>query len=368
MDIMEEIEETVREKRSKWNYTPMRESEETDAIIDQLLREFAPKESSSNSRKEQRPVSPVRPAAVKPSRPIVQSEPKDEMEERAEYERFASMDKTMVYSRKEMFYSANEADKDVDEDADFEQDEYYDDSEFEDFMGTDDDFILYQRPSGSPGILKTVLKILITAIIAGFCLLGILTTVNYIIDRQTFGNRTGISSAANNNSQNDELKKVVYPAVAVDIEDFESISDLSSESMINTAVWEIIINGDISVFKGENGDIVIPENQMKYIIEKLFGSDSEYKNVTTGVGDVTILYDKSSKSYIIAEKNDVYSYVPKVADVSKSEEDKYSVLVEYYNDSPSWADSGESQPVQRKMFTLEKTSEYYNFVSVKTVQ
>ncbi len=80
-----------------------------------------------------------------------------------------------------------------------------------------------------------------------------------------------------------------------------------------------------------------------------------------------ILYDKSQKEYIIAEKNDVYSYVPKVADVTKSEADKYSVLVEYYNDSPSWADSGERQPIKRKMFTLEKTSEYYNIVSVKTV-
>ena len=91
MDIMEEIEETIREKRSKWNYTPMRESEETDAIIDQLLREFAPKESSSNSRKAQRPVPPVKPAAVRPPRPVVHSEPKDEMEERAEYERLRQL-------------------------------------------------------------------------------------------------------------------------------------------------------------------------------------------------------------------------------------------------------------------------------------
>ncbi len=367
MDIMEEIEETIREKRSKWNYTPMRESEETDAIIDQLLREFAPKESSSNSRKAQRPVPPVKPAAVRPSRPVVHSEPKDEMEERAEYERFASADKTMVYSRKEMFYSAGEAEEDIAEDSDSYPDEYYEDSEFEDFIGAEDDFILYQKPSSSSGIVKTVLKILITAIIAGFCLLGILTTVNYVIDRQTFGNRTGISANGSNSSQNDELKKVIYPAVAVDIDDFESISDLSSESMINTAVYEIIINGDISVFKGENGDIVIPENQMKYVIEKLFGSSAKFKNVTAGVGDITILYDKSQKEYIIAEKNDVYSYVPKVADVTKSEADKYSVLVEYYNDSPSWADSGERQPIKRKMFTLEKTSEYYNIVSVKTV-
>ena len=116
------------------------------------------------------------------------------MEERAEYERFASADKTMVYSRKEMFYSAGEAEEDIAEDSDSYPDEYYEDSEFEDFIGAEDDFILYQKPSSSSGIVKTVLKILITAIIAGFCLLGILTTVNYVIDRQTFGNRTGISA------------------------------------------------------------------------------------------------------------------------------------------------------------------------------
>ena len=45
MDILDEIDAQLHEKKSKWSYTPMREKSETDAIIDDLLREFAPESS-----------------------------------------------------------------------------------------------------------------------------------------------------------------------------------------------------------------------------------------------------------------------------------------------------------------------------------
>lgn len=40
MDILDEVDAAVREKRSKWKYTPMREKSETDAIIDDCCVSF----------------------------------------------------------------------------------------------------------------------------------------------------------------------------------------------------------------------------------------------------------------------------------------------------------------------------------------
>ena len=52
MDILEEIEETLNEKKRKWNYTPMREKSETDALIDELLREFSAENRDIQSGKK----------------------------------------------------------------------------------------------------------------------------------------------------------------------------------------------------------------------------------------------------------------------------------------------------------------------------
>ena len=67
MDILEEIDEALKDKKEKWKYTPMRETNETDAIIDELLREFS---SDSPRRTPERKYS--RPAEQKKPEPAPQ--------------------------------------------------------------------------------------------------------------------------------------------------------------------------------------------------------------------------------------------------------------------------------------------------------
>lgn len=387
MDIMDEIDETIREKKSKWNYTPMRETSETDAIIDQLLREFAPRDSASSgsrtkSTAPQRQTTAARQTAVAvkpaaaPKTPAPAAPPERKTVSRDTYQSSpvaeTATDKTMIFSRKaavpenDHFHadSSDEYDESYEDNEDYGYDDNSDDV-FDEFMDSEDDSDLEKHSSG---IAKTVFKIIVTAIIAGFCITGILTTVNYFIDRATFGSRTGVSSSSDTDNT-DEIKQVIYPAVAVDVDDFDDVSQLSSEQLVNVAVWEVVINGDMNIFKDDDtGEIILPQSQMEYIIEKLFGSDCEFEDVTSGVDDTVILYDPSVKGYIIPNDTDIYSYVPEIADISQAETDTYSVLVDYYRDTPSWTNMSSEQPVKRKMYTIKKTDEYYNIISVKTVQ
>ncbi|MGN0620765.1 MAG: hypothetical protein ACI4I9_02755 [Porcipelethomonas sp.] len=366
MDIMDEIEETIREKKSRWNYTPMREKDETEMLIDQLLMEY----SSSSGINHDREAPKKTAAPVKPPDPIPVRRSMDEKEERMEFERHQAYtdmpEKTMIYSRNEI-NAAEEKAYESDEYDDIYDEEYYEEypdqdenNVFDEFMDSEDDFDSFNSKFSFKNVIKTVFKIIVIAVVAGFCITGILTTINNVMDRVNFGSQTGVASSGSS-KLSDEMKKVIRPAVAVDIDDFDSRENLSSEAMINTAVWEVIVNADISVFKDdETGDIIIPESQMKYIIEKLFGEGTAYENTTCGINDTVILYDKSKNEYIISDDINDCLYTPEVIDVSQAETDTYSVLAEYRS-------TADSNPVKRKMFTVKKTAEYYNIISAKTV-
>lgn len=402
MDILEEIEETIKEKKSKWNYTPMRGSDETDAIINLLLLEYpegrqtkpAPRRSSAAAP------SQVRQEAPPPQPPAPEPPPEPEVAEE-EYEEPAPQnqdpldnEKTMIFSRSEIneyeekAYEQGDTDEEYEEDEDYEDEEYYEeeyedngesdgrdggDNDYEDlgdsfdeFMDSEDDFESMEVPFSIRGLFKTIFKIIFTAIIAGFIVTGILTTVNYLIERRNFGSQTGIvSSSESENPQFAQFKKILSPAVAADIDDFDNLERLPSDSKINTSVLEIMLNGDISGFKDPDSDeIMIPESQMQNIIERLFGEKTKFENLNTKINGSKIKYDKSQEGYIIPEEITIM-YTPEIKDISQADTGVYSVLVEYVSDSQS--DSGSSAPAKKKMFTLKKTSDYYCITAVKTV-
>ncbi len=43
--------------------------------------------------------------------------------------------------------------------------------------------------------------------------------------------------------QKTEFESVIYPLIVTETKDFESVSDLGNEELINIAVWELVING-----------------------------------------------------------------------------------------------------------------------------
>lgn len=393
MDILDEIDAALHEKRSKWNYTPMREKSETDAIIDELLREFSPGNSSQNKSRQ----------AYSPKPQAVKTEPKpqvnEERKERLEYNNAVkNQSGTHLKSNSDFFVPQAEDDDDefnqyvaeryaakyaedenysdeYDDEYEAEYEEDYDeeypeetgngmsDGDFESFMESENDGERGDLPNYSvSGIIKTVLKILVLAVFGAFAVVGIINTASIGYNK--------FSKTANSASETDSLKKelqsVIYPLIVTETKDFADISELTDEELVNIGVWEVVINGEKSIFKDEeSGEYLLPQDQMNYIVEKLFGEDVKFSHTSSGIGDTAITYDKKNKQYIIPEDTDLYTYSPVVTDIAEAG-DTYTVYADCYTSSPSW-NSGKSDPSKRVMVTLNKTAEYYNIVSLKSI-
>lgn len=385
MDILEEIEETLNEKKRKWNYTPMREKNETDALIDELLREFSSENRTIQSHKKNSSI-----------RHYTDYNVKTEAEEREEYNRSLysanspeNDDATKTYSINDLpdnetasgynnfgFGNDNNND-DNNDDEGFDDDDFYDNEydeefndshkmnteEFAEFLDSEDDSMRDNVPRRR-NPWKTAWRIIYTAIIAAFTIIGIFSSAIYCLERLEM---TPADKQKKENILKAEMQKVIYPLVETEVNDFENFTDISAEELINISVWEIVINGNIKVFRNsETEETLIPQTQIEYIVEKLFGSEDKIENTTSGVENVSIVYDKKQKGYIVPENTDIYTMYPVVTNVSVSD-DIYTVNVECYKDLPAWNSEKKTSPAKKMIFTLKKTSEYYNIISAKTV-
>lgn len=389
MDILEEIEETLNEKKRKWNYTPMREKSETDALIDELLREFSAENRDIQSGKKRFYQSP--------SYNYTDYNTKSEAEEREEYNRSLSSsqspeDATRTYSINDISekepdngyndsgYNNNSNDYGSDDngyndnydDDDYNDDEYDDEfngahqmntEEFAEFLDAEDDSMRDDVPRRK-NPWKVAWRIIYTAVIAAFTIIGIFSSAIYCLEKLEM---TPADKQEKENILKAEMQKVIYPLVETQVSDFESFDDIPAEELVNISVWEIIINGDIKIFyNSETEETLIPQTQIEYVVEKLFGSESEIENTTSGIDDVSIIYDKEQKGYVIPENTDIYTMYPVVTNVSVSD-DIYTLNVECYKDSPAWNSEKKTAPVKKMVFTLKKTADYYNIISAKTV-
>lgn len=390
MDILDEIDAALHEKRSKWNYTPMREKSETDAIIDELLREFS---SGSSARGNSRQGYSGKSQAVRTAEPA-----NDEQKERFEYNNALKDEKksgTHKSAGRDLYAPPAEDDNDdfnryiaekyassEYEDDEYDGDEYYDDYEeeydedysgefgngdsggdFESFMESENDGERGDLPNYSvSGLIKIILKILVLAVFGAFAVVGIINTASTGYNKLIGSD----NSAAESDSLKKELQSVIYPLIVTETKEFADVSELTDEELVNIGIWEVVINGDKSVFKDSDSDeYLLPQEQMTYIIEKLFGEDLKFSHTTSGVGGIAITYDKEGKQYIIPDDTDLYTYYPVVTDVAEAG-DTYTVYADCYTSSPSW-NSGKSDPSKRVMITLNKTSDYYNIVSLKVI-
>jgi len=408
VDILDEIDAALTEKKSKWNYTPMREKSETDAIIDDLLREFSPEKESSRRRKAspspryyeaEVPVNEEVAERVKYEKAVASSTPNfdippvedeeyipqdlgaDDFEYSDEYDEQEYAEESYEeYPDEDESYSPEDYPEEDYDEEDYDEEDYgeYDEDSLDDYDDSDDD----DRNSGEDfknfmdsendgekgdmprywlsGMVKTILKIAVVAVILILLILGGVKAYDML--KEKYGTDESVSQT---DPLKAELQKVITPLVVIDVEDFADKTELKSEDYINIAVWEFIINGEIAAFTDEEtGECRLPQQQMEVIINKLFG-EVEFKHGSAGTDDVKIEYDKKNKEYVIPENTDIFSYSPIVTDISDTDP-VYTVYADCYVSSPSWQEE-KKQPDKRVMITLEKTSEYYNIVSQKTI-
>ncbi len=410
MDILEEIDETIKDKKGKWNYTPMREKNETDALIDQLLQEF-----SSESGEEIF-------SAPSESYDYAGYNTKTETEERQEYEKLVSqqnypseksventnnspksnVDMTQIFSREdianyEVENSPNNAgygryreyngsaNDNYSGNGGFD-DDYYDENDFEKDCGklsaeeldlNDEEYAELENFIDSRGgkkilpkiestsTFKKIWRMVSTALVTAFTIIGIFSSGLYLFEK--FEESTTADKEAEKLLK-ENLLQVIYPLVGTQTDDFEKVEDISNEQMISLSIWEVIINGNVSGYRSSEGDgLVIPHEQIEIEVKKLFGIETEIEPTDIEVAGIEIKYDKDTESYILPENYNIYTLYPVVKKVTE-QDGIYTVTAECFDDSPSWTDKKKKMPTETMVFTIKKTEDYYNILSAYTVE
>lgn len=175
---------------------------------------------------------------------------------------------------------------------------------------------------------KKHLYAILGIVLFGFAIIGFTFSVGEGIKR--------VRSFTAGEDKKDGFIDTVYPAVIMDIDSFESPSELASDRIITAAIWSLILSDDIDNYEQNLDMVSVPAVDIEKYAANLFGSDiPEIDHQTVGSGDVKFYYNADTKSYNIPVNPIVFSYYPDITSVSKNG-DTYSVEVEYIQDKPSW--------------------------------
>ncbi|MBQ9898805.1 MAG: hypothetical protein IJM44_05065 [Ruminococcus sp.] len=148
----------------------------------------------------------------------------------------------------------------------------------------------------------------------------------------------------------DGFTEAVYPAVIMDIEAFNSPSELSSDRILTAAIWSVIMDDEKLAKYEKTFDVVaIPEVEIEKYAVELFGSDiPQLEHCTVGPPSSPFYYDSSKKVYNVPIRPMFYSYSPDIKSVSKSGSE-YTVTVDYREERPSWMESSTSKTVEFRL-------------------
>ena len=173
---------------------------------------------------------------------------------------------------------------------------------------------------------------------------------------------------ANNTKQKEEFKSIVYPLVIIDSPEFDDITQLSPDSVLNAAIWDILLHGDISKYEESYENITIPQADVELHATKLFGKNLTFKHRDVGDLSLTFYYNSETKSYTVPVTPEFFSYSPVVRNVSKSG-DTYDVAVGYLAPAPSWVEERDKElatlPEKYVIVKLKKEDNGYIIVSCK---
>ena len=148
----------------------------------------------------------------------------------------------------------------------------------------------------------------------------------------------------------DGFSDIIYPAVIMDIESFNSPSELSSDQMITAAIWSIIMDEDrISKYNVNPGTdtVSIPYMDVEARAVEMFGTDHQpFEHVT--VGPVNAKFYYSDGAYNVQLKPIIFTYSPEIKSVTKNN-NEYTVSVDYIDELPSWMEKTVSKSVEFKL-------------------
>ncbi len=227
-------------------------------------------------------------------------------------------------------------------------------SEISEISHVDEAEALPEKKSGS-----SVGHFLLGLLVIFLAVIGAMSSFNYISER--------INSVIDNTEQKNEFARFIYPVVICDPPNFDETVSLKNETIISSAVWDIILFEDKSKYTVEFDYIIVPEVDVEKHAAKLFGSGLTVKHTSLSASDVTFYYDKELNSYRIPKRPNSFTYSPVIEEISKSG-DTYILSVGYISPTPDWMSftSTEAEKPEKYVdYVVKKTSSGYTLTAIR---
>ena len=172
-----------------------------------------------------------------------------------------------------------------------------------------------------------------------------------------------IGSYTSGETKKEGFEEVLYPAVIMDIESFNSPAELPPEQIITAAIWSMIMADDVTMQYEQTFDVVmIPAADVESYAVKLFGDNlPELTHTTVGPAESRFYYNEETKSYNVPIAPVTYTYSPEIKEATKSGSE-YTIKVDYVDELPSWLPKVSSKSVE---FTLVESNGNYQLKSMK---
>ena len=174
-----------------------------------------------------------------------------------------------------------------------------------------------------------------------------------------------IDSYTSGQTKKEGFEDILYPAVIMDIESFNSPSELPSDQILTAAIWSMIMADDVTVQYEQTFDVVkIPAADVELYAVKLFGDNlPELTHTTVGPAESRFYYNEETKSYNVPVAPVTYTYTPEIKEAIKNGSE-YKVKVDYIDELPSWLPEISSKSVE---FTLAEVNGEYQLKSMKII-
>jgi len=173
------------------------------------------------------------------------------------------------------------------------------------------------------------------------------------------------NSFTSGEARKEDFAEIIYPAVIMDIEPFENVSELSSEQVVTASIWSMIMSEDVLSKYSRTFDVVsIPSADVEAYAVRLFGDGlSEFHHETAGPAESRFYYNDTAKIYNVPVAPVVFTYSPEIVSVSR-DNNTYTLIVDYVDELPEWMEKTVSKTVK---FTLDDTDEGYRINSVSVI-
>ncbi|MGN0639549.1 MAG: hypothetical protein ACI4JT_01225 [Oscillospiraceae bacterium] len=226
-------------------------------------------------------------------------------------------------------------------------------------LGTeeDDGTIVAENPVKHRFFFGFAIFVVIMAII------GMVASVRFVVN--------GISSLMDNTSLKEEFTGFILPVVANDIAPFSNEGEISHSAKVGCAVWNILLNKDISAYKKTaDGELIIPEYDVGVSCKELFGTNSEIIHQSTGTADTRFIYSEQNHIYTCTYNMRYLSYAPGIAKMEQNG-GIFTLTVEYYPPSISVVSQNigiQSEPEKTMTYTIWRDNGKNTLMSVKEIE